>query len=44
VQEAIQVLLKDNEAKRKAEDFAKVMENWDGPRMAAELLVEKFGH
>lgn len=43
VQEAIQILL-HNEAKRKAEDFAKVMEEWDGPKTAAELLLKKFGH
>lgn len=30
-------------AKSKAEAFAKIMEQWDGPRMAAELLLQKFG-
>lgn len=44
VQEAIQLLLHDEEAKRKAEEFSKVMEKWDGPKMAADLLYEKFGH
>ncbi len=44
VQKAIQVLLHNSEAKRKAEDFAKVMKKWDGPKMAAELLLRKFGH
>jgi hypothetical protein len=43
VQEAIQRLLHDEEAKIKAVEFSKVMEKWDGPRMAAELLLEKFG-
>jgi len=44
VQEAVQFLLQDNEAKRKAEDFAKVMGKWDGPKTAAKLLLKKFGH
>jgi hypothetical protein len=35
--------LHDEKAKQKAADFAKVMEKWDGPKMAAELLYEKFG-
>jgi UDP:flavonoid glycosyltransferase YjiC (YdhE family) len=43
VQEAIQILLKDKEAKRKAEEFSKLMEKWDGPKIAAELLYQKFG-
>jgi UDP:flavonoid glycosyltransferase YjiC (YdhE family) len=43
VQAAIQILLKDEEAKRKAKEFSKVMEKWDGPKMAAELLYQKFG-
>ena len=43
VQAAIQLLLNDNEAKRKAEDFSEVMEQWDGPKMAANVLYEKFG-
>ena len=43
VQEAIKVLLHDDEAKKKAIEFSKIMEKWDGPRMAAELLLEKFG-
>ena len=42
VQEAIQQLLHDEDARRKAEAFSHIMERWDGPRMAAELLVEKF--
>ena len=43
VQEAIQFLLYDEEAKKKAEEFSKVMEKWDGPKLAAELLFDKFG-
>jgi UDP-N-acetylglucosamine:LPS N-acetylglucosamine transferase len=43
VQEAIRLLLYDEEAKKKAEEFSKIMEEWDGPKMAAELLFEKFG-
>jgi UDP:flavonoid glycosyltransferase YjiC (YdhE family) len=43
VQKAIQLLLNNPEAKLKAKAFAKVMEKWDGPRLAANLLVEKFG-
>jgi UDP:flavonoid glycosyltransferase YjiC (YdhE family) len=44
VQEAIARLLKDEGAKRKAEEFSRIMEQWDGPKMAAELLLEKFGN
>jgi UDP:flavonoid glycosyltransferase YjiC (YdhE family) len=43
VQKAIQIQLHDEEAKRKAEAFAKLMEKWDGPKMAAALLYEKYG-
>jgi len=43
VQEAIQLLLHDEEAKKKAEEFSRIMEKWDGPTMAAELLYKKFG-
>jgi hypothetical protein len=43
VQEAIRLLLPDNEAKRKALDFAVVMAQWDGSKTSAELLFEKFG-
>jgi UDP:flavonoid glycosyltransferase YjiC (YdhE family) len=43
VQEAIQLLLHDDKAKKKAEKFASVMEKWDGPAMAAELVFKKFG-
>ncbi len=43
VQEAVQLLLYDEDAKCKAEEFSKIMEKWDGPKMAAELLYNKFG-
>lgn len=43
VQEAIQFLLYDEEAKKRAKEFSKVMEKWDGPKLAAELLFNKFG-
>jgi UDP-N-acetylglucosamine:LPS N-acetylglucosamine transferase len=43
VQEAIQLLLNNDKAKKKAEKFSRVMEKWDGPAMAAELLYKKFG-
>jgi UDP:flavonoid glycosyltransferase YjiC (YdhE family) len=42
VLEAIQQLLRDDDAKQRAEKFAKIMMKWDGPKMAAELLYEKF--
>ena len=44
VQEAIEKLINDPDAKKRAEEFSKVMEKWDGPRLAAELLLEKFGN
>jgi hypothetical protein len=43
VQEAIRVLLQDDRAKRKAEEFAQVMARWDGSKTCAELLFQKFG-
>jgi UDP:flavonoid glycosyltransferase YjiC (YdhE family) len=43
VQAAIRILLQDKGAKRKAEAFARVVEKWDGPGAAAELLLQKFG-
>lgn len=42
VQEAIELLLRDESAKSRAVDFAKVVEKWDGPRAAAKLLFQKF--
>jgi UDP:flavonoid glycosyltransferase YjiC (YdhE family) len=43
VLDAIQLLLNDEKAKQNAEAFSKVMETWDGPRMAADLLYKHFG-
>lgn len=43
VQEAIRVLLQDEQAKRKAQEFAQVMAQWDGSRTSAELIFQKFG-
>jgi UDP:flavonoid glycosyltransferase YjiC (YdhE family) len=43
VQEAIQLLLNDEQAKRKAQEFSKILEKWDGPSKAADLLYENFG-
>ncbi|MGO9083827.1 MAG: glycosyltransferase [Candidatus Sulfotelmatobacter sp.] len=43
VQAAIERLLEDEEAKRRAEEFAQVMAKWDGSRTSAELLFQKFG-
>jgi UDP:flavonoid glycosyltransferase YjiC (YdhE family) len=44
VQKAIQSLLSDEDAKRKAQEFARIIEKWDGPKMAAALLYERFGN
>ena len=44
LQAAIHVQLHNDEARRKAEAFSRVMEKWNGPKIAAELLYEKFGH
>lgn len=43
VQTAVKQLLHDEAAKEKAAVFAKIMEKWDGPRRAAQLLYEKYG-
>lgn len=43
IQEAIALQLQNESAKRKAAEFATIMEKWDGPKMAADLLYEKFG-
>lgn len=43
VQQAIQQLLRNDEAKRKAEEFAQIMEQWDGPTMAAQFLYDQLG-
>lgn len=42
IQAAIERLLNDDDARRKARVFAEIMTKWDGPKMAAELLYEKF--
>ncbi len=42
VQEAIQLLLNNEGARHKAEEFSKIMEKWDGPKMAADLLYTKL--
>jgi UDP:flavonoid glycosyltransferase YjiC (YdhE family) len=42
VQAAINQLLHDEEAKQKAARFAEVMEKWDAPKIAADLIYEKF--
>ncbi|HUI88918.1 MAG TPA: nucleotide disphospho-sugar-binding domain-containing protein [Anaerolineales bacterium] len=44
IQAAIQQLLHNSEAKQKAEEFSKIIEKWDGPKMAADLLYQKFGN
>ena len=43
IQQAIQLLLSDQDAKDKAEEFSTIMEQWNGPEMAADLLYNKFG-
>ena len=43
VQEAIAKLLNDESAKSKAAAFAEVVARWDGPRLAAGRLVERYG-
>ncbi len=43
MQEAIAFLLNSDEAKRKAEEYSKLIDLWNGPQIAAELLYEKFG-
>ena len=43
VQSAIQKLLHDKAARAKASAFAKSIAYWDGPRAAAETLLEHYG-
>jgi UDP:flavonoid glycosyltransferase YjiC (YdhE family) len=43
VQAAIQWLLQDREVLVKAEEFSHIIEKWDGPGMAADLLYREFG-
>ena len=44
VQAAIQKLLNDRHAKAKAAAFAKVISQWDGPKLAADMLFEHYGN
>lgn len=43
VQEAIRKLLCDESSKAKAANFAEVIAQWDGPKLAAERLLERYG-
>jgi UDP:flavonoid glycosyltransferase YjiC (YdhE family) len=43
VQAAIHKLLQDGRAKAKAAAFAKVIAQWDGPKLAANKLYEHYG-
>jgi len=43
IQRAIQLLSHHDDAKRKAKEFSKLLAKWDGPKLATELLYEKFG-
>ena len=43
VQQAIQLLLHDEKAKHQAAEFSSIMEKWDGPKMAAQLLYDLLG-
>ncbi len=43
VQKAIPKLLNDESAKSTAATFAEVVARWDGPRLAAARLVERYG-
>jgi hypothetical protein len=43
LQAAIQQMLHDPDAKLRAAEFAKVVAQWDGPKLASELLFEEFG-
>jgi UDP:flavonoid glycosyltransferase YjiC (YdhE family) len=43
VQDTIWKLLHDESAKAKAATFAQVIAQWDGPKLAAEKLLERYG-
>jgi UDP:flavonoid glycosyltransferase YjiC (YdhE family) len=43
IQEAISKLVNNKSAKSKAANFAEVVARWDGPRLAAAKLVERYG-
>ena len=42
VQSAIQKLMNDEAARAKVTAFAKTIAHWDGPRTAAETLLERY--
>jgi UDP:flavonoid glycosyltransferase YjiC (YdhE family) len=42
VQDAIQRLLCDETARTKAADFARLIAQWDGPKLAAERLLDRY--
>ena len=42
VQAAIEKLLHDEPAKARAAAFAKIIARWDGPKLAAEKLLEHY--
>jgi UDP:flavonoid glycosyltransferase YjiC (YdhE family) len=44
VQAAIQKLLHDEQSKAKAAAFAKIIAQWDGPKLAADMLFEHYGN
>jgi UDP:flavonoid glycosyltransferase YjiC (YdhE family) len=43
VQNAIRTLLQDAQTKQKAAEFSKIVRQWDGPKMAADVLYQRFG-
>ena len=43
IQVAIEELLHDDAAKAKAAAFSRIVAQWDGPGIAAEMLVERYG-
>jgi UDP:flavonoid glycosyltransferase YjiC (YdhE family) len=42
VQNAIKELLADEEVKRKAKEFSVIVEKYNGPQKAAEILYNKY--
>ncbi len=44
VQAAIEKLLHDEQAKAKAAAFAKIIAQWDGPKISAQMLFEHYGN
>jgi UDP:flavonoid glycosyltransferase YjiC (YdhE family) len=43
IQAAIAKLLDDDQAKRRAAAFARVVARWDGAKLAADKLFERYG-